>query len=74
MVLEEDAEEALETSHQGPVEDDRTVPAAGAIGEPELESPGQDEVHLDRPALPGASQAVAERELQLRPVERALSG
>ena len=73
VMLQEDAQEALETSDQGAVKDDRTVPAACAIEEAELEPRGQDQVHLDRPALPGASQAVAERELQLRPVERALS-
>ena len=73
VMLEEDAEKALETSDQRPVEDHRTMPAAGASGEAELESGGQDQVHLDRPTLPGASQAVAQRELQLRPVERTLS-
>ena len=70
VVLEEDAQEALEAPHQRPVEHHRPVPAAGTIREAELEPLGQHRIHLDRPALPGAPQAVAERELQLGPVKR----
>src|SRR5262249_30542833 len=74
VVLEEDAEKALQAPDQRSVEDDRLLPAARSVGEGQLEPPGQHQVDLDRPALPGASQAVAEHELQLGPIERALSG
>ena len=74
VVLEEDAEEALEAPHQRAVEDDRPVPPAGAVLEGRARSARAARGRPGSSALPRAPEPVAEHELELRPVERALSG
>ena len=73
IVLDQDAEEALEAAQDGAVQHHRAVPRA-VLGDVFGVQPlRQDEVHLQRAALPVAPDRVAQHEFQLRAVERALA-
>ncbi len=74
MVLEQDRDHAAERSEDGVV--DHQGPRAAAVGGDvgRLEPLRQHAVELHRAALPGSSQPVAQREFQLRSVERTFAG
>ena len=70
-MLEEDGEEALDRSEQGPVDHDRTVPGVVLADVLHLEALRHLEVDLDRGDLPGPPDGVADLHGDLRAVEGA---
>ena len=71
VVLDQDADEALERAEQRPVDhEDRVLLIVGAhVGEPE--AGGHLRVELDRAQLPRAAERVGDVKVDLRAVERA---
>ena len=74
VMLDQYAREALDRAEHGAMEHHRHVTLAvlADVGRPE--PAGQVEVHLHGAALPVAADRVAQHELELRAVERALAG
>ena len=74
IVLDQDADHALEAAEDGAVQHDRNL-ARAVLGDIARAEPlGQHEVDLQRAALPVAADRVAQHEFQLGPVERAFAG
>ena len=73
VFLDQDADEALEGSEDGPVQHDRPVFLAVLADIGRVEPFRQHEIHLQRAALPVAPERVAQHELQLGAVEGAFA-
>src|SRR5689334_11682313 len=73
-VLDQDADEALERAQDRAMHDDRPVLAPVLADVLQVEALGVLEVALDRPELPGTADRVLDAEVDLRAVERAVSG
>ena len=73
-MLDQHAEEALEAAQDGAVQHHRRVAGAVLADVFGVEPLRQDEVELQRAALPGAADRVAQQELELGAVEGALAG
>ncbi len=74
VVLQQHAEEALDTAEHRVMNEHRPHALAARIGVLRRQSLGQDEIELDGAALPIAPRSVAQGEIELRPVEGALAG
>ena len=73
-MLCDDADEALDGAQQRPVDHDGAVLLAVLAHILQVEALGHLEVQLDGAALPGPAQGIGQMEVQLRAVERAVSG
>ena len=73
MMLDQDAEEALERAEDGAVEHDRHVLLAILADIEGAEPLGHDIIELERAALPGAADRVGQVEFELGRVEGALA-
>ena len=74
IMLDEDADEALERADDRPVEHDRPVLGAVLADVAGVEPLGQHRVGLDGADLPGAADGVGQMEFELGRVEGALAG
>ena len=74
VMLDQDADEALERAEDRAVEHDRAVPLAVLADVGRVEPLGQHAVGLDRADLPGAADRVGQVEFELGRVEGALAG
>src|SRR5437868_5112988 len=72
MVFEKNPEKPLDTSEHRAVEHDRPCLGTGAIDVFHVEAFGEYEVELDGSARPRATELIAENELELRTIERAI--
>ena len=73
IVLDQDADEALERAEDRAVQHHRPVPRTVLADIGGVEALGQHVVELQRAALPGAADGVLEVELELRAIEGALA-
>src|ERR1019366_4484148 len=73
-VLDEHPEEALERAVDGAVDHHRRAGLPGGVDVLAAEAPGELEVQLDGPRLPGTPDGVLHQDVDLGPVERALAG
>ena len=73
-VLGDNADEALDGAQQRTVDHNGAVPLAVLADVLQLKAFGHLEVQLDGAALPGAAQRISQMEVQLRAVERAVTG
>ncbi len=74
VVLDQEADEALEDAEDRPVQHHRPVPRPVLADVGGVEPLGQHVVELEGAALPGAADGVGQVELELRAVEGALAG
>ena len=73
ILLDQNADEALQRAQNGPVQHGRTLAAAVFGDVLDTEAFRQVEVHLHRATLPATPDCVIKREFQLRAVERAIT-
>ena len=73
-MLGDDADESLDGTENDAVDHDRSVFLAVVTGIFDVETAGKLIVQLDRPALPGAVETVADMEVKLRTVECSVAG
>src|SRR6185437_3348610 len=74
MMLDEDADEALERAQNGAVQHDRHVLLAVLADVESAEQAGHDIIELERADLPGPADRIGQMEFELRRIEGAFAG